>query len=95
MLYFSLELFVKNLDELKELPDEKEITKEDRLKEIVLIILEGQIDYSAFTYEEIKEIYERACDWCGDELFKSIKSPHFYAKKINNLPRRRNNHVFI
>lgn len=97
MLYFSSSLFVENLDKLPDkLLDKKETTKEDRLKEIIFMILYGrQVDYSSFAFDEIKEICERLCNGYEDEIFASMKAPPILPWKLDNLPRRRDGCVFI
>lgn len=93
MLKFNLDLFIKGLDEL-----ETEPGREERLKEIVLMVYEGRIDYDAFTFEEISEIYEQALQYDPSDpnnLFVQIEKPAIFAEEIFRLHRRREGHVFL
>jgi len=95
MLRFDLNLFIKGLDEL-----ETETGREERLKEIVLMVYEGRIDYDAFTFEEISEIFEHALRYDPymqdpNNLFVQIEKPAVFAEEIFRIPRRREGHVFL
>jgi len=99
MQKFNLNLFVNHLNEAKEL-SKVECEKKDHLKEIVLMIYEKRIDYNAFIFEEISEVYEQILQLQynptnQENLFTQLEKIVTFNQKLLHLPRRREGHVFI
>jgi len=98
MWKFDFNLFLKALDDIQGLPEEPEDSKEGRLKKIILMVAGGQIDYGAFTFDEINEVYERACGYHSfypENIFAQIEKSSAVFNAISRLPRRRDGRAFI
>lgn len=98
---FDYEKFLEQIDSLE--TNIKTFEKINRLKNIVMAVFDGNINYDSFTREEAEEILRHAYDYeysyDTDEeygnLFKLIFHSDLLAQRIAKLPRRREGCEFI